>query len=265
MRSLALATALMAVLAPAASAKTLCVSSHGPGCYHAIQPAVDAARDGDTVLLGPGTFAGGVTIARSVRLRGSGAADTKIAGGGPVLTLGTFGASSEPTISIDGVSVTAGKTTAGPVVAYRAFGGGIFIPPAAASGRGATVTVSDSAIVGNVVAPSATADSPSGVHCPDGDCPYAEADGGGIDSAGDLTLDRVLVIGNRAAGALTSDADGGGVYSHQGELTIRRSVIARNAAVSVPPNGRFAEAAGSSSTRARRRSSPARSMATRRA
>jgi hypothetical protein len=244
MRSLALAAALVAVLAPTAAAKTLCVSTHGSGCYHAIQPAVDAARDGDTVLVGPGTFAGGVKVAKSIRLKGSGAATTKIAGGGPVLTLGTFGAGSEPTIAIDGVTVTKGRTTVGPVVPYRAFGGGIFIPPSASNGAGATVTITASAVVGNEVAPSATSDSPSGVQCPDGDCPYAEADGGGIDSAGDLTLDRVVVAGNRAAGSLTSDADGGGIYSHQGQLTIRRSVIADNAATSVPPNGRFAEGGG---------------------
>jgi hypothetical protein len=244
MRSLALATALVAVLAPSAAAKTLCVSTHGSGCYHAIQPAVDAARDGDTVLVGPGTFGGGVTIGKSIRLKGSGAAATRIAGGGPVLTLGTFGAGSEPTIAIDGVTVTRGRTTADPEVSYRATGGGILIPPAADDGPGAAVTITDSAIVGNEAAPAAIFPSPSGAKCPNGDCPYAEADGGGIFNAGTLTLDRVVVADNRAAGPLSSDTDGGGIYNRQGALTIRHSVIARNAAVSVPPNARFAEGGG---------------------
>jgi hypothetical protein len=243
LRGVVLAISLTAVLAQTASAKTLCVS-HGSGCYRAIQPAVDAAHDGDTVRVGPGTFSGGVTIGKSIRLRGSGADATRIVGGGPVLTLGTFGAASEPTISVDGVTITRGKTTSSPDGTFRALGGGIVVPPAADSGVGATVTITDSVIAGNEAAPSSTAPSPSGAPCPGGDCPYAEANGGGIDNGGTLTLDRVVVANNRSDGPVTSDADGAGIYSHQGALTIRRSVIARNSAVAVPPNGRFAEGGG---------------------
>ena len=39
----------------------------------------------------------------SVKLVGAGAGQTVISGGGPVLTIGTFGALTEPTVSIDGV------------------------------------------------------------------------------------------------------------------------------------------------------------------
>ena len=55
-------------VAPGASAATRCVG--GPGCYPTVQAAVDAAADGDTIALGAGTFDGGVTIEKSVRLRG---------------------------------------------------------------------------------------------------------------------------------------------------------------------------------------------------
>jgi hypothetical protein len=244
LRSVVLATALTAGLAPTASAKTLCVA-HGPGCYHAIQPAVDAAHDGDVVRIARGTFSGGVTIAKSIRLQGSGARATRIFGGGPVLTLGTFGSASEPTVSVDGVTITHGKTTSSPEAGtFVARGGGIFVPPAADFAIGATVTITDSVIADNEAAPSSTAPSPSGAPCPGGDCPYAEADGGGIDNAGNLTLDRVVVANNRAGGPVTSDSDGGGIYSHQGDLTIKRSWIARNSAVTIPPNGRFAEGGG---------------------
>lgn len=44
----------------AAPSKTICVGVK-PGCYASLQTAVDAAGDGDTVKISPGTYAGGVT------------------------------------------------------------------------------------------------------------------------------------------------------------------------------------------------------------
>src|SRR5262245_50578864 len=248
MRNLALSIALVTSLIAAAGANAaaphrLCVGS-AEGCYANIQPAVDAAHDGDTIAVGQGTFAGGVTIDKSIRLDGAGAQATRIVGGGPVLTLGAFDATVEPRISVDGVTIAGGRTTSSPDGGWIARGGGVFIPPAADSNVGATVTITDTIIARNETAPSTTFPSPSGAHCPDGDCPYAEADGGGIDNWGTLTLDRVAVVHNRSAGPVTSDADGGGIYSHQGALTIRRSAIDDNSAVAVPPNARFAEGGG---------------------
>ena len=242
--SIALVTSLIAAAgANAAAPHRLCVG-RAEGCYANIQPAVDAAHDGDTIAVGRGTFAGGVMIDKSIRLEGAGAQATRIVGGGPVLTLGAFDAADEPTISVDGVTIARGRTTSSPLGDWRALGGGVFIPPAADSNVGATVTITDSIIARNETAPATTFPSPSGAHCPDGDCPYAEADGGGIDNWGTLTLDRVAVAHNRSAGPVTSDADGAGIYSHLGDLTIRRSAIDDNSAVAVPPNARFAEGGG---------------------
>ena len=78
--SLALALALVAG-AGSASAESLVV---GPG--ESIQKAINAAHSGDVIRIGPGTFAGGVTIDKSVEMVGSGAGKTIIKGGGPVLT-----------------------------------------------------------------------------------------------------------------------------------------------------------------------------------
>ena len=87
---------VIAIAAPASGAAlrdhggaaSLCVGKQ-PGCYGSIQAAVDAAPDGATITVGPGTFAGGITIAKSLTLRGAAAAATVISGGGPVLTIGT--------------------------------------------------------------------------------------------------------------------------------------------------------------------------------
>ncbi len=62
----------------------------GPKCFASLQAAVNAANDGDTIAINAGTFAGGVTITKSLALRGAGAETTTIRGGGPVLTIGVF-------------------------------------------------------------------------------------------------------------------------------------------------------------------------------
>ena len=218
---------------------TLCVQRANPQCYTALQAAVDAAHDGDTIKIGPGTFAGGVTITKSVRVVGTRPGATTISGGGPVLTIGDPQATGEPTVSIEHITITGGETQGGPV----AMGGGIAIPSGADNAPGATVSLSDVVVTGNRVEPTQTSDSPSGVICPGGvDCPFAAAFGGGIFNTGALTI-RDSVISDNLAGGVASDADGAGIWSI-GTLVIANSVIAHNSAVAGIPNGRFAEGGG---------------------
>jgi len=243
---LALASAGSATGAPKAS--TLCVGK-GPACFPTLAAALAAAHDGDTVQLGPGTYAGGVTIDASISLVGSGAGKTIIKGGGPVLMIGVFDDPNNDRlrVSISGVTVTDGHTTsAGPT--FVAGGGGIFIQGDGGSGTvGATVTIRDSAVTGNRAAPSSTTDSgdPS---CPGGDCPFALAFGGGIVDVGKLTLIDTLVSGNVAGGPLASDADGGGIWTATnggpGGLTLIDSTVTNNQASVSAPNGRNTEGGG---------------------
>jgi hypothetical protein len=190
-------TTLLSAGAGAASAATLNVCPSG--CpYTQIAPAVAAAKSGDTIRVGPGTYRGGITVDVSVRLAGAGAGSTIIRGGGHVLTIGAFGASSEPVVSISGVTITGGVARSSPesvpLVGQEgvwAAGGGVEIPPQAIPANslpvnGATVTISDSLIIGNRADPAAAV--PSGITCPGGfpagQCPFAQAAGGGIDSWG---------------------------------------------------------------------------------
>ncbi len=251
------AAGALALPAKPAQAASLCVGSGG-GCYPTIQAAVNAAHGGDTITIGAGTFAGGVTITKSVRLQGAGAAATIIRGGDHVLTIGAYGAASEPAVSISGVTVTGGLAWSSAVsvpllgkAGAWAAGGGIEIPPGAHLADGATVTISDSAITGNRANPSTSI--PSGLTCPDGfpqgQCPFAPANGGGIDSWGALTLIRAAVTGNRAGAppgqpGTASDADGGGIYSRQGGLTLDHAIVSGNGAAATIPAGRFAEGGG---------------------
>jgi hypothetical protein len=243
----AIVVALPATASSKSSGAKLCVGGHG--CYATLQAALDASHDGDTIMIGRGTFAGGVTVRTSVALVGAGASQTSISGGGPVVTVGTYQASSEPSVSISGVTITGGVTTSSPesddfvgVPNVIALGGGISVPPSAGFSTGATLTVSNSVITGNRVAPSATL--PIGPPCPGGPCPFAWAKGAGIDSWGNVTLLNTTVSTNTAAG-VASDADGGGIDTWQpGTLVLDESTLAGNTAAATVPNGRFAEGGG---------------------
>jgi hypothetical protein len=250
-------TAIVLAIAPVASgasaAKERCVGK--PPCFATIQGAVNAAHAGDVIRIEPGTFAGGVTIDKSVQVIGSGASKTIIKGGGPVLTIGKAFAPREPKVTVSKVKITGGHTTSSPLSKpffgkknVLALGGGIAIPPGEfledeeRFAYGATVKVTDSVISGNRVGPTATVPS-GGAVCPGGPCPLALAGGGGIDNWGALTLERTDVSHNLAAG-VASDAIGGGIDSPQGRLDLRHSTITSNRAIASVPNGRYAEGGG---------------------
>ena len=239
----------LALAAPASAKHTLCVGP-GHGCYSTIQAAVDAAHDGDSIAVSRGRFAGGVTIDKSIRLAGAGARATVIKGGGPVLTIGRHLAPDPPSVTISGVTITGGVTTSSPESASYgkqgvvAFGGGIEVSFSTDFGAGASLTVKDSVVTRNRVAPTATVPSEQ-VACPGGtSCPFALAKGGGIDTAGPLTLKNTVVSDNYAAG-VASDAVGGGISVwHTGSLAMVDSRVNGNRAIASKPNGRFAEGGG---------------------
>src|SRR6266567_2280829 len=230
--TLALALALIGGGATAAggysahAADGLCVGSK-PGCFATIQAAVDAANDGDTITIAPGTFAGGVAIDVSVDLRGAGAGATTISGGAPVLTLGKEFAATEPTISISRVTITGGVNSSVPDHAVTQ-GGGVRIPQAAGFTTGATVTISESTVASQQLLPSG--------FCGASDCSFAS--GGGIFNEGTLTLINTRVSDNQAgaAGSVTVVARAGGIMnSRRGTLTLQHSSVTGNRALGTPP------------------------------
>ena len=242
-------TTLVVTVAGEAGAATVTVCPSG--CrFTQIGPAIAAASAGDTITVAAGTYSGGFTIDKTLNVAGAGKGSTIISGGGPVVTIGTFGAASEPTVSITGVTITGGVTHSSPMSVpffghegVFAAGGGIEIPPNAGFSGGATVTVADSVITGNRVAPTATV--PSGLACPGGSiCPLAWAFGGGIDTWGAVTLTNTTLSDNQVGGPVASDADAGGIDSELGSLTLKGSTVTGNQAIASAPNGRFADTGG---------------------
>jgi hypothetical protein len=226
------ALALSVTTASAQSATHICVGG-ASGCYVTIQAALAGATDGDIITIAPGTYAGPITITKSVQLIGAGSALTTIEGGGPVLTIGD--GSTKPTVSVTGVTVTGGLTTSNRGHGFAA-GGGIEIPPLAAdNSTGATVSIAGSIITGNRANPlSVVEDKKLCSLTPFDTC--ALAFGGGIDNSGDLTLTHTQVTNNVAGSTTTEDsvttvARGGGIYDHpQGDLALDDSVVSSNIA-----------------------------------
>ena len=245
-----LAIAGTAIAAGQSSAATLTVCPSGCA-FNQIAPALAAANNGDTIAIAAGTYDGGFTIDKSLKLVGAGAGSTFISGGGPVVTIGEAFAASEPTVSITGVTITGGVTHSAFVGnGFIAVGGGISVPPAANFSPGATVTITNSVITGNQVAPTTAVDS--GLPCPpdititciNGDLPFAQAAGGGINTFGPTTLINTTVSNNQVGGPVASDADGAGIDSLEGGLTLKGSRVTGNQAIASAPNGRFAETGG---------------------
>ena len=234
-----------ALAASPARAADLCVGGHEPGCFTTIQAALEAAQDGDTIRIGPGTFAGGFRIEKSVQLVGAGPGATRIQGGGPVVTVGEPDGIDPPTVSIGRVTITGGFNDSAPLP-FAALGGGVWIPSGAGNAVGATVSISDSVITRNRAAPRTT-DSFCGFSC-------AFALGGGIFNAGTLTVADTRVTDN-VAGSTAADASvasyaaGGGILNGgQGSLTLLHTVVTGNRAAVSAPNGRNTDAGGISSS-----------------
>jgi hypothetical protein len=236
--------ASLCTLAPAvanADTNTLCVG--GQHCYATIQAALDAAGAGDTIRIGPGTFAGGITIDESVNLVGAGPQRTVIDRGGPVVTIGST--TSTPTVTISGLTLTGGVSDSDPLspncgpdvitcgpgyTTATALGGGVEAFP------GTDVTIENSVVTDNRAVPSHTVTSVTATCSANTMCQFSDGDGGGIDNWGTMTVIDSHVTDNRARGI---NADGGGiVVERNASLSLHGSTVTGNRATSPWPDGR---------------------------
>jgi len=214
-----------------------------------IQAAINAAPSGGKVEIPRGTFAGDITITKSVSLVGDGTGLTTIRGGGPVLTVGS--ATTTQKVMIVALTVTGGFARLDPeapqcgpdvptcrpgYVSATALAGGI------ETFSGATVTILNSRITGNRAMPTQSVASVDAV-CPGNvPCRASFGDAAGIDDWGTMTLMGTTVSNNHAAG---TQSDGGGIVDEAGAtLTLQGSTVTGNTASALPPTGRFAMGGG---------------------
>jgi hypothetical protein len=204
----AVAMSVLALLGAgqAAAAASLRVCSDASKCYTSIQGAIDAASEGDKVMIAAGTYQGSLSIGKSLTLRGAGASETTItqAGSASVITI-----DSGVSVTIKGVTVTGGYALT------------CTIPPggspldAIASGAGGGINNSGTLTLAE-----------SAVHRNRGWL------GGGIYNAGAATLYHITVSENLEANCGTpSDFDkgGNGIYN-VGTITLNESTVSGNSA-----------------------------------
>ena len=210
----AVVAVMAAVLAPAgpveasmARSVTVCPSGP-PDCQYATIPeALEAVSDGDTILVAPGTYAGGFTIEKSVSLVGSGADQTTITGGNPVAVT----VASESTVVADGFTITGAVET------------GVL-------NEGA-LTISHSSVSHNFNEASHQIDAPGVVN--DGTLTVrssaieqngvgrgSQPRAGGVYNRGKLTLVKSSLIGNYAGG--------NGAMTNEGQATLKDCLITGN-------------------------------------
>ncbi len=159
-------------------------------------PGLNAVDGGDLVQLFTVTSSASPTTFRDIRLE-DGLGDRLSGGGGAIRT--------DASTELDSVVVTSSGAVA--VGGASAHGAGVF-----SAASGATLTISDSAITNNTLTLAAGL---SGA-------------GGGLSSAGPLSLTDTTISGNSIVGATESlAAQGGGVVASDA-LTVVRSTISGN-------------------------------------
>jgi len=118
-----------------------CTTLRVPGDYASIQLAINAARNGDTVLVDPGTYVESIDLdSKSIILQSrDGAVVTTIDGSGSDRSVVVYGASVPSSSVLQGFTVTRGAGISTPPWGYRS-GGGIYCVGASLSLRECRIT-----------------------------------------------------------------------------------------------------------------------------
>ena len=194
-----------------------------PADFTAIQAAIDAANDGDTIVVAPGTYTENINFkGKAVTVTSSGGADVTIIDGNQAGTVVIFSSGEARTTVLDGFTIRNGKAGTGSSSNWD--GGGIYI-------RSASPTIRNNKITAN------SADWGGGIDIDFGSplirnnvisLNQSSSYGGGIDIGGAAAAELVdnVITDNNAA-------DGGGISMWAaGTPTISGNIIKRNAAYS---------------------------------
>jgi hypothetical protein len=198
-----------------------------PDCAkQTIAAAIAVVDPGGVVRIGTGTFTEDLVISKDVTLRGIGSASTTIQGTGSARVIRI---SSGYTVTIQHVTITGGNQTG-----YASGGGG-------GVRNSGDLTLSHCIVTGNYGEPKGggVANDSGAVleifRCTiTGNDTYHAGEtglgGGGVYSAGTLTMTDSTVSGNTADDGSSKEDRGGGLYNHDGVMTLERVTISGNSA-----------------------------------
>ncbi|MHC4070796.1 MAG: right-handed parallel beta-helix repeat-containing protein [Planctomycetota bacterium] len=206
---LATSALLVSALCVVAAAKTIYVDNDGQADFDNIQAGIDAALDGDTVLVAPGEYAITVPITfrgKAITVQSeAGRDETTIRMGTPADTnrasVVIFENNESATSVLDGFTITGGR--------------GIFVPSDSAwAGGGVFFDVSSGTLRNCAIVQNRAKDFGGGVV---------------VSSGSSLTLTNCIIRGNTCTASI--NAGGGGACSYQNSsLTMTDCTIAENSA-----------------------------------
>ncbi len=238
----------------ATRAANLCVAPGGAGgCYSAIQSAINAASDGDTVRVAQGTYPEAITITKSINLEGGWNSDfsardwdTYITTIDAQRTASVIKVSGHVTVTIEGFTITGGDASSD----HLGWGGGIKVEGDVIHGN-ANVTIAHNVITNNIACTHNLCQGEGGgIHIRAANAVIENntiisntartnasnmsGTGGGVAAMwqADVTLTGNTIMSNTAAYSSTGYArgEGGGVYGYSNALTMRNNEVAYNIA-----------------------------------
>jgi len=218
----ALVAALSVGRAPALLAGTI----HVPADHPTIQGAIDAAQDGDLVLVAPGTYFENIDFkGKAITVQSSDGPNVTTIDGGGVNSVARFTSGETSAAVLDGFRLTNGY---GPSSSLPYDGGGINCH------NGSSPT-----IVNNWIDYNVAESGGGGIAC-DASSPTIEncriennqafVGGGVMAENSSVPLVRFCVITSNRGGRTGASGGGGGIYSRRSAMTVVNTIIAGNSA-----------------------------------
>jgi Subtilase family/FG-GAP-like repeat/Domain of unknown function DUF11 len=200
---------------------------HVPGDQPTIQSAINAASNGNTILVAPGTYNENINFdGKAITLTNSGGPSVTTINGGAIDTVVTFRSGETLASTLNGFTITNGYSQNNSPSGNSGFGGGIFISSASPTITNNVITANKGCdgdgievYVGSPLIKSNTISSNFQFACSGGS-------GGGI---GILGAGSAQIIGNLIENNTNSDY-GGGISMSNGSPLIENNIITGNSA-----------------------------------
>jgi parallel beta-helix repeat protein len=205
---------------------------HVPADQPTIQAAINAASNGDTVLIAPGTYRENINfMGKAITVTSSGGPAVTTVDGGAAGTVVTFNTNEGRNSVLSGFTITNGSANG-----TETDGGGIYISHASPTVSGNVVTQNVACSFGaGVAAESSSALIQGNTITNNGSGGCSGGNGGGISVLG---AGSVQIIGNTIAGNFLNSGSGAGISLYAaGTPTIENNTISGNTATGLSPQG----------------------------